>query len=264
MSPASFLFGIPNSIYGMVPLSPFVLFPLAILCMGTSVILQKKGRRHAAPRFINLESPPGVLYLRPFTEDTDWKVYYSWGPDRRPTSFRQRLNVLKFGLRRQIPTRFGGIGPEFGEIIADLTRHFGRMAAIGEPESPPILGADNVYVSDDNWQEKVLEMARGAKLVILTAGTTPGVIWETENIVRFVAPSRLLLNIPGSTPSKREKHYAAFRSVANDIFPRGLPPFLLARTLTFRDDWTPVLDQKNPPPFGSSAHVAWWMSRILS
>lgn len=251
-----------NPLYGVVELPDYI-FPVIFVCMGAAIILRKKALRHQSPRFITLEKPPGILYLRPFSEDTDWRVYYSWGMDRQPISFLNQLNVLKFGLRMQLPRFLGGIGSEFGEILSELTKDYGKVAAIGEPESPPILGADNVYVSDDNWQEKVLNMAQGANLVILTAGTTPGVLWEVENMVKIVPPSHLILNIPGGTLSKRRKHYASFRAVANKIFPKGLPAQLNARVITFAEDWTPIEVTKAQPPKGSSSHVAWWMSHVL-
>lgn len=256
------LLEIKNPIYGVIQMPEFI-FPFLAACVGGGIILRKKARRHKAPRFIHLDSPPGVLYLRPFSEDTDWRLYYSWGKDKLPTGFLERFKVLKFGIRMQLPAKLGGIGVEFGEILSELTHDFGSIAAIGEPESPPILGADNVYVSDDDWQEKVLQMARDANLVILTAGTTPGVIWETEKMISIVSPSLLLLNIPGGTPAKRRKNYEAFRDAAETIFPRGLPKQLKSRTLTFMDDWSPIEDTKLMPPKGSSSYVAWWMSRVL-
>lgn len=253
------LFGIPSPLYdadGSL-LGKFAYATFA-LCILATIILAKKSSRHMAPRYVELESPPGVLYLRPFTQDTDLRFYASWGRDRTRTGFHDNRMVHKYLLKCQ----FRPIEPE--EMLAELTEGFGNMAAIGEPESPPILGADNVYVSDDNWQDKVLALAKGAKLVILTAGTTPGVIWETENVIRTVPPSRLLLNIPGRTPARRRKHYAAYREAAEHMFPRGLPPRLKTRAITFAEDWAPVEDVKPQPPPGTSANVAWWMARVLS
>jgi hypothetical protein len=245
------------------PLPDYLAFLLALILIVGAIILTKKGSRHAAPRFVKLEHPPGVLFLRPFTEDTDWKIYYSWGRDQRPTSFSDKLKVLKFELKLQWQTLRRQAHFEFGELLAELTKSFGPIAAIGEPGSPPILGADNVYVSDENWQEEVLDLARKAKIVILTAGTTPGVIWETNHMIQEVHPSQLILNIPGGTSSKRTKNYKAFKAVAEQLFPKGLPQQLKARALTFKEDWTPVEDGKKEPTAGTSANVAWWMIRIL-
>lgn len=227
------------------------------------IILRKKGKRHSAPRFVHLDSPLGVLYLRPFSEDTDWRLYYSWGSDKLPTAFSDKWKVLKFSLRLQFKSWRGKTGYEFGEILSELTKDIGHVAAIGEPESPPIPGADNVYVSNDTWKEQVLQLATGAKLVILTAGTTPGVIWEIENMLRVIPPSRLLLNIPGGTASKRRKQYAKFCKEVGASFPKGLPVRLKSRVFAFSDDWTPIEDSKWQPPAGTSAHLAWWMSRVM-
>jgi hypothetical protein len=252
------ILGIPSPLYGVLPGGATLTILMGMGLVGSIIILGKKARRHAQPRFIDLDSPPGVLYLRPFSEDTDFRVYASWGSDRHTPWGPGGLALLKFRLRMQ----FRGIN-EFGEILSELTRDVGSVAAIGEPASPPILGADNVYVSDDGWQEKVLALATGAELVILTAGTTPGVLWETENMIRVVPPSRLLLNIPGTTLARRRKHYAAFREAAGGLFPRGLPAELKRRVITFEDDWTPVADPKHQGPAGTSANLAWWLSRVL-
>jgi len=259
--------GVASPLNGVVPgwVGGLLFAAIAVSTVGY-FILRKKARRHAQPRFVNLESPPGVLFLRPFVEDTDWRVYASWGADRHGADVLQPrafLAVLKFKLRMQWRVMRGQEGYEFGEFLSELTRDLGHVAAIGEPGSPPIMGADNVYVADDGWQDKVLAMARGAKLVILTASTSPGVLWETENMLRIVPPSRFLLNIPGMTPARRRKHYAAFREVAGHHFPRGLPSELKARVIAFNPDWSPVEDLKRQPPPGTSAHVAWWMSRVL-
>ena len=246
---------------GIIPM-PLILITQVLTILGV-IMFRKKGRRHASPRYVELESSPGVLYLRPFSEDTDWRVYFSWGADKRKTSFRDQLQVFKFHLRMGYKSFRSQNAKEFGEIISELTSDFGKMAAIGEPGSPPILGADNVYVSDDNWKEKVRQMAKDSKLVILTAGTTPGVIWETKNMISIVSPQNLILNIPGGTPAKRRRNYSAFREAVNEIFPKGLPGELNARVLTFDKEWHPVKDRKQQPLQGTSAQVAWWMSRVL-
>jgi hypothetical protein len=246
-----------------LPLPEYILVVLMVILVFSVIVLTKRGRRHAAPRFVKLDHAPAVLFLRPFTEDTDWKIYYSWGRDQRPTSFSDKMKVLKFELKLQWRTMRRQAAFEFGEYLAEFTKSFGSIAAIGEPGSPPILGADNVYVSDDNWQEEVLDLARKAKLVILTAGTTPGVIWETDHMIKEVPPTQLILNIPGGTSTKRRKNYKSFKAAAENLFPKGLPQQLKARVLTFKDDWTPVQDGKIQPPIGTSANVAWWMSRVL-
>lgn len=248
---------------GSLPIPDYISFALVVILVLAMIFLTKKGRRHAQPRFVQLEYPPGVLFLRPFTEDTDWKIYYSWGRDQRPTTFSDKLKVLKFELKLQWRSMRRQAHFEFGEYLSELTKSFGSIAAIGEPGSPPILGADNVYVSDENWQEEVLDLARKAKLVILTAGTTPGVIWETDHMIQEVPPSQLILNIPGGTASKRRKNYKSFKAAAENLFPKGLPQQLNARVLTFKEDWTPVQDSKIQPPEGTSAQVAWWMTRVL-
>jgi len=241
-----------------------IFFVLYAACVAGALFLRKKSRRHVEPRFVELEQPPKVLFLRPFKEDTDFKVYASWGNDRLPTGIRQSFKVMKFQLHLQREAWRKGAGAfEFGEILEEITRSFGNVAAIGEPGSPPILGADNVYVSDDTWQKQVLGMAKGADLVILTTGTSRGVTWEIENMLKIVPASKLILNVPGMTPARRRKNYSVFRETLEHLFPKGLPEKLLARAMSFNDDWTPNLGSKIEPPTGTASNVVWWMSRVL-
>jgi len=246
--------------------TPLLLMLVGMLAVVGVIVFGKKARRHAQPRLVELDTPPGVLYLRPFEEDADFRVFASWGADRHQADLlrpRVMLALLRFHFWAMRQGMRNGAPPEFGEIVSRLTQGLGRVAAIGEPGSPPVLGVDNVYVSDDGWQAKVLNLARGAKLVILTAGTTPGVLWEVENILREVPPSRLVLNIPGMTPERRRKRFAAFRDMAGHLFPHGLPGELKARAIAFEDDWTPVAEQPPLLQQGTAAHLAWWLSRAL-
>lgn len=245
-------------------ISPVTLIAAALVFVAPIMWLDKRARRLAQPRFVDLDSPPGVLFLRPFSEDRDVRIYASWGQDRPKTSFRGRMKVTKFQLRRQFANGGqGGAAMEFGYTLQAVCHAFGSVAAIGEPDSPPILGADNVYVSDDGWQEKVLELARDARLVIITAGDTPGVAWEVENILRIVEPTRLLLNVPGMTQSRRRAHYKAFRERFGTLFPQGLPEALPARTLSFDQHWSIEAQTKDEPPAETSRNVAWWLVRVL-
>jgi hypothetical protein len=116
----------------------------------------------------------------------------------------------------------------------------GPLVAVGEPGHPPILGARNLYVGDDNWKEQVINLAQRSQLVILTAGISNGVLWEVRTMSKEAPPDRLLLNIPGASRGERQKNYAIFIEKAAEVFPAGLPETIGgARFLGFGEDWQP-------------------------
>jgi hypothetical protein len=107
----------------------------------------------------------------------------------------------------------------FEQVLAHVTRKIGPLVAIGEPGHPPILGARNLYVGDDNWKEQVIDLAQRSQLVILTAGVSRGVLWEVRTMAKEVPPDGLLLNIPGASRGERKENYAIFFEEAAEVFP---------------------------------------------
>lgn len=215
----------------------------------------KRSRRHALPRFTEIPDDPCVVYLRPFEEDRDLRGRATWGRDATLKLKDTTWHVLKATWRAKSQSP--------AEVIAELTRTSGTMVAIGEPSSPPVLGADNVYVSDNDWQDKVLRLLQNASMVVLTTGTTPGVLWEVEQAVAHVPPTRFLLLVPGMTPARRRKAYARFRAAAGPLFPNGLPADLPQRAFSFDTEWRAVEDLKERPAEGTTAALAWWLARLL-
>ena len=152
----------------------------------------------------------------------------------------------------------------FEQVLAHVVRKVGPLVAIGEPGSPPILGARNLYVGDDNWQQEVRDLARRSRLVVLTAGTSEGVMWEIGTMVEIVAPARFLLNIPGASRSARKNAYAEFHFLAADLFPAGLPEnYKGARFMAFGAGWQPITAKIRRPAKGSPPWVAKKLTALL-
>lgn len=176
------------------------------LCTGRA--LSSIGRRLRSPKPSSvLDSAKGyTLYLRSF--DDDEKAH---------------------------PT--GSLSEE--EILSDFLAGNAPMLAIGEPrELIPDAGAARLYVPDANWQQRVRELATGARVVFLRIGTSDGVIWESRMLVQAVEPHRLLLYLPD--PSGQT--YNRFRVATQGVFPRGLPERVGAGMfVSFDSDWTPTI-----------------------
>jgi hypothetical protein len=204
---------------------------IAIPLMIGGLLLHFRGRQHAAraraadragPLY---DSKPDVLYLRSFETD--------------PSSTMKRL--------------MAGLTTE-EEQLADVLRPFGDLIAIGRPgEALPMPGANRMYATDSEWQGVVLDRMRSAPLVVIRAGTGPGLLWELGQAFSTVKPGRLLILIFNIS----KKEYAAFVSQMRESFGLELPmvgPAGLVRAVVdyrgnlskvlpgfmmFEDDWTP-------------------------
>ncbi|GGT86873.1 hypothetical protein [Streptomyces violascens] len=184
----------------------YVLFPLLLTGGGLLFLLgQQAGvqgrRRRAAPvRPAELAARSFVLYLRPFEDD------------------RRRAGLEE--------SRARGIGSVFSFLYVSglteeeqLTRVLAPVApvvAVGEPgERLPLAGARRFYLPLDDWQDTVSQLMGRARLVVLTAGLTAGVLWEIGEAARKLPPERLVVLVPMDPEA-----YETFRARAGETMPR--------------------------------------------
>ncbi len=131
------------------------------------------------------DSTPIVLYLRPFKTDVKIGKFvftqFYWG------SFRTTE-----------------------EQLADVLKPFGDLLAVGQPgEALPIPGAAKIYAADD-WKEVVMSKMKSSRLVVILAGTGPGLLWELQEAFQIVDLRKMLILIP----VMRTKAYESFRPQA--------------------------------------------------
>lgn len=185
-----------------------LLLALAPVAFGVSVFLAfrllHRGKQHAArARAAGSEpdSRPPVLYLRSFTSDE-----------------------MVGGLFRRMMLQTG-VWPWFFSIeeqLAEAVLPVGPLVAIGRPgEALPTPGAVRQYVPDGAWQGVVRERLAQARLVILRAGTSAGLAWETAQAFTTVAPERLLVLVLNA---KRGDYVAFARHLSEHVGVR-LPDF---------------------------------------
>ena len=130
--------------------------------------------------------------------------------------------------------------------IAQALEPLGPFVAIGKPgERLPPLGASRMYLSDDSWQAKVQDVMARARMVLVAAGSTPGLGWELAQCGALDDPTRLVIMVPND-----RSVYEDFVGIARESGLR-LPAFppedrlkyathSLAALLTFNADWKPV------------------------
>jgi hypothetical protein len=111
-----------------------------------------------------------ILFLRSFGDDEKQKYF---GPFKA---------LLDFSLETRLSNHFSRFGP---------------FLAIGSPmEGVPQPGAARVLLSDDEWQPRVLNWMRDARLIVMYSGRTHWVNWELRQMVKNDCATRLILMIP--------------------------------------------------------------------
>lgn len=209
--------------------------PMALALIIGPLLLYRQGHRHFVPSASDVEATDPrapFLYLRSFEID-------------------QRLDLHE-------------------EALARLLAPDGPLLAIGDPHAPlPSLAAARDFLPADQWKDVVLERMERAQLILLVAGSTPGLAWEVEQCRKVDRPSKLVVIVPAGA-----ENYAAFRGLceatglslpAYDEFDGARGP--VAGVIAFDGDWRPharkfaqitVLD----PMFMLDAETASWRATL--
>ena len=144
--------------------------------------LWRRSQRHDAPsadEAMAADPRAPVLYLRSFADDGQVlsPMHSAYGMAWLP-----RLLLLSTP-EQQLAAALNALGP---------------VIAIGKPGEPlPELGAARLYVAHDQWQAKVQELMRGAALVVLRVGASPGLLWEIDQALANVPRSRVVFALVG-------------------------------------------------------------------
>ncbi len=196
-----------NTPLAFVPFAP-VLLILPLIWLPGSYMLDHGMRLLAVPaaRLRSDDSRPPIVYLRSFDDDlgrTEWLG--------------------------QIPSE---------ALMATALDGAGPLVAIGKPgEDQAPWGAARLYASDAAWQGEVTKLVDEAVLVVIRAGSTPGLGWELGLCRQRLDPRRLVILV-GSDPQR----FAAFSQLFYDQTRITLPiwPF----------------DPENPRPYRNDGYYA--------
>jgi len=214
-------------IYFLVPASK-ILIPLGLF---VTILLFKylrgKAKRYAidTAQAIRRDERVPILYLRSFEHDAgkaSWSAV-SWKPRQ---SFEQPYTKA---TELQLTSALAPIGP---------------VVVVGEPgEELPGVGGLRLYFASDEWREKVQELMRISRFVIIHPGKTDGVAWEMTTAKQTLDPKRLVFVFASWHSLKRygrQIEYDIFASQLRHIFDISLPEkFNGAYFLYFTSDWSP-------------------------
>lgn len=114
-----------------------------------------------------------------------------------------------------------------------------KVVAVGRPgEELPELGATRLYLENDEWQERVLELMTKAKHIIIRPSNTPGFNWELEQIINSGNLHKTIMhNYIGEIEDKtvRTIRYRNFAERVKSNFGIELPQFNQWRQFTMFD-----------------------------
>jgi hypothetical protein len=205
---------------------PYYLFQfLVTTLLFVGAFLYWRGRQYAdkavAERVIR-DSKSDVLYLRAFGTDTSISEYMAWAAGG--------AGLISGGLT---------VEEQLGEVLEP----FGDFVAIGKPgETLPTPGAARLYASDAEWKNVVIDQMQCARLVVIRAGTSEGLLWELKEAVQVVNPNKLLILIL----KMQKKHYEGFRKEAEQIFNATFPKihelkrfWRVSGFVRFSPNWSP-------------------------
>jgi hypothetical protein len=219
-----------------VPLALGFLPALMIVAGGFIFFRSRQYAAKSSAESILYGGKQNVLYLRPFTTDASVSG--------------QSLSTLV----GPIPTR--GMATE-EEQLAEVLRPFGELVAIGQPgESLPRPGAARLYATHDEWQRTVVERMQTSRLVVIRAGSGPGVMWELQKAREIIEPRKLLVFVL----RMRRKSYKLFRQEAEKLLGVRLPalpwkwPTGRSGFFRFSHDWTPELLPLSGPRLRGSVY----------
>jgi len=182
---------------------------LSLPMLFVGAFLYWRSRQYAdkavASRVIS-DSKPDVLYLRSFATD--------------PSFSSTARGFISGWLTEE-------------EQLGEVLQPFGDLVAIGKPgETLPTPGAARLYASDAEWQKDVTSQMQNARLVVIRAGTTGGLLWEFKEVFQVVNPKKLLILI-----KLGQKQYESFRKEAGRYlrlaFPKPTKSNVLGQFLDF-------------------------------
>ena len=165
------------------------------VCPGEAVSLASAAAPAQSANCPGLPKKPPIVYLRSFRHDGKLRPGES--------------SVLAVPLFARASFK-----PTAEEQLSIALNKFGPLVAIGKPgEEVPEIGAARMYVSDDDWQDVVLELLdRRGSIAVLQAGETEGLRRELSQIGQGLAPEQVLLVLPFGLWDKRKPSEEKYRT----------------------------------------------------
>src|SRR5262249_33990786 len=129
-------------------IGPILAAPYVVAVLTQFRRIRRVGRRYSTIRYTTVDAQQRLLM------------------DRRPPVLYLRSFL---GEMLDDPTRINLLTDE--ELICQVFKQIGPVIAIGRPgEHLPPIGASRFYYSDDEWQDEVKKLMKGAQVIVVKPG----------------------------------------------------------------------------------------------
>jgi len=207
-----------------------------------------------------------ILYLRSFADDRETtlnkrtNLSYVMGVTP-PYFFLEHFNIgertwfnkmakmiIRFLFRFHplylLRLMFGNPKETSEQQLGKYLQYHGFFIAIGKPgEKIVTTGASRVYVTNEEWQQTVLDLLNESSFVVLQPSRTKGVWWEVEQVFNKAAPEKILLCLVNYHGFQDD--YETFRLRMESLFPghpalpRSIGNESRIAFMTFDANWEP-------------------------
>lgn len=196
-------FGLNDSLFFFI-VSSFIII-IVIFGFGIRIVSQfgfillldfQKAEIIDAKSIISENKEKPILFLRPFKSDSDPFLLFS-------------LNAIAYIKTDE-------------QLIASHMSKKGPCIAIGNPDDKDgVLGFSRIYVPNNKWKTQFHEYLQESSYVILSLGSTNGVLWELNQVLKKISPEKIIIYIPWKNmkQKKRENLWNCFRQLFINDYP---------------------------------------------
>jgi hypothetical protein len=162
---------------------------------------------------LEYDQRPPVVYLRPFAQDGAGTPMYQMNP----------ANLLIGNREQQWVRALEPVGP---------------VISVSNPyQALQFPGAARIPVAGAEWCDRVRELMSNAALVVISAGSSPGVVWEMASAVEMLPPRRLALLVP---QLNAPMDWVRYKQALDPVLPKALPEdYPGTGYFHFDADWVP-------------------------
>lgn len=178
-----------------------------------------------------------IIYLRPFSHERLEVLYES--SMSLPPFFRMILEIISPGYSSSdtIDTNDATLAKAFDEI--------GPMVTVGMPDqsfSPS--GAIRLYFENEEWQERVKELMKISRMVIIQPGYSSYIDWELKTIQQYFLPEQIYISFVDWASLNKKLRRSKFEETKGQLKKTlniSLPDdFVDSHFIYFDSNWKPI------------------------
>lgn len=249
---------------GLYFYNQFIPWNYEAMLIGSALLISIAVSQKKTDKLREKDKRKPILYLRSFLDDNETTLnpctsmstilgidppYYVLTGYGLEEGLRYRIGkiIIKYGYSfwpsRLIRLFFGNPLDTSEEQLTNYFKRYGLVVAIGKPgEKITTLGASRIYVTNDEWQQTVIDLLNESQIILLQPSTTNGVWWEIDKVFKNCEPENIILCMVNYR--KHQEYYETFfrklKKIKPDIkIPRSIGNDKRISFITFGLDWQP-------------------------